>query len=44
MNFFSIIRFEIKTILDEHPLDGRESPDVNHWNSINSTGDMDIDR
>ena len=25
-------------------LDGRDSPDVNHWNSINSGGDMDIDR
>ncbi|CAF1076602.1 unnamed protein product [Adineta steineri] len=29
---------------DGYPLDGRESPDVNHWNSINSGGDMDIDR
>jgi len=29
---------------DAYPLDGRESPDVNHWNSINSGGDMDIDR
>lgn len=25
-------------------LEGRDSPDVNHWNSINSGGDMDIDR
>ncbi|CAF4852001.1 unnamed protein product, partial [Rotaria sp. Silwood1] len=24
-------------------LDGRESPDMNHWTSINSGGDMDID-
>ncbi|CAF1217055.1 unnamed protein product [Rotaria sordida] len=23
--------------------DGRESPDMNHWNSINSGGEMDID-
>ncbi len=30
--------------LDGYPLDGRDSPDVNHWNSINSGGDMDIDR
>ncbi|CAF0817808.1 unnamed protein product [Rotaria sp. Silwood1] len=29
---------------DEFPLDGRESPDMNHWTSINSGGDMDIDR
>ncbi|CAF3265920.1 unnamed protein product [Rotaria socialis] len=29
---------------DGYPLDGRESPDMNHWNSINSGGDMDIDR
>ena len=33
-----------KYILDGYPLDGRESPDVNHWNSINSGADMDIDR
>ena len=30
--------------LDESELDGRESPDMNHWNSLNSGVDMDIDR
>ena len=29
---------------DGYPFDGRESPDVNHWNSLNSGIDMDIDR
>ncbi|CAF1046604.1 unnamed protein product [Adineta ricciae] len=29
---------------DGYPMDGRESPDVNHWNSINSGAEMDIDR
>jgi hypothetical protein len=33
-----------RLILDGYSLDGRESPDANHWNSINSGGDMDIDR
>jgi hypothetical protein len=30
--------------LDGCHLDGRESPDMNHWNSLNSGVDMDIDR
>lgn len=36
--------FIFENQLDDYPLDGRESPDMNHWNSLNSGAEMDIDR